>query len=108
MFTCHPSSIPFELMACGALVIANRNLWTGWFLKNGENCLVAEASATCLAEVIIQGLENDDERARITARARELIEAKYSDWGAEFSRVYEFMCDPERTAAAEDASAEPL
>ena len=108
MFTCHPSYIPFELMACGALVIANRNLWTGWFLKNGENCLVAEASATCLAEVIIQGLENDDERARITARARELIEAKYSDWGAEFSRVYEFMCDPERTAAAEDRSAEPL
>ncbi len=96
MFTRHPSYIPFELMACGALVIANRNRWTEWLLKDGENCLLTESSATCLAETIVRGLENGEERARITAAAEAIIRAQYSDWDKEFSQVYDFMCDPGR------------
>jgi GT2 family glycosyltransferase/glycosyltransferase involved in cell wall biosynthesis len=96
MFTRHPSYIPFELMACGALVIANRNRWTEWLLKDGENCLLSEASATCLADTIIQGLEQNDERARITATAEALIRDRHTDWGAQVRRVYDFMCDPDK------------
>jgi glycosyltransferase involved in cell wall biosynthesis len=95
MFTRHPSYIPFELMACGALVIANRNRWTEWLLKDGENCLLSEASTTCLAETIVRGLEQDEERTRITARAETHIRDHYTDWGKQISRVYDFMCDPE-------------
>jgi GT2 family glycosyltransferase/glycosyltransferase involved in cell wall biosynthesis len=95
MFTRHPSYIPFELMACGALVIANQNRWTEWLLKDGENCLITEASATCLADTIIRGLENNDERARITATAQALIQDRYSDWASQICRVYDFMCDPD-------------
>jgi len=96
MFTRHPSYIPFELMACGALVIANQNRWTEWLLKDGENCLLSEASATCLADTIVRGLENNDERTRITVKAQAMIRDHYSDWGAQICRVYDFMCDPER------------
>ena len=94
MFTRHPSYIPLELMACGALVISNRNRWTEWLLKHGDNCLLTQASATCLTDSIIQGLENTEQRTQITATAQALIQEHYTDWGAQISRVYDFMCDP--------------
>ena len=34
MMTCHPSYLPFELMACGALVITNSNPSNSWLLKD--------------------------------------------------------------------------
>jgi GT2 family glycosyltransferase/glycosyltransferase involved in cell wall biosynthesis len=95
MFTRHPSYIPFELMACGAMVIANRNHWTKWLLKDGENCLLSEASATCLADTIVRGLENDDERTRIVTTAGALIQDNHTDWTKQICRVYDFICDPE-------------
>jgi glycosyltransferase involved in cell wall biosynthesis len=51
MFTRHPSYLPLELMASGSLVVTNTNPATRWLLQDGENCRLAEASATSLADV---------------------------------------------------------
>ena len=48
MMTKHPSYLPFELMACGAIVVTNFNPANTWLLKDGENCLLSAPSASCL------------------------------------------------------------
>jgi glycosyltransferase involved in cell wall biosynthesis len=91
MMTCHPSYLPFELMACGSLVVTNRNPHTAWLLRDGENCLLAEGSATSLAERILEGLSDADLRTRITRTARELIANRYSDWDAQAEKIYQCL-----------------
>jgi glycosyltransferase involved in cell wall biosynthesis len=93
MMTCHPSYLPFELMASGALVITNRNPHTAWFLQDRENCLLAEGSVSSLAESIIEGLADTDLRQRITQRAGNLIQSQYSDWDAQAEKVFRCIRD---------------
>ena len=91
MMTCHPSYLPFELMASGALVVTNRNPHTQWLLRDRENCLLSEGSAGSLAETIVEGLKDGDLRRRITRTASELIAARYSDWDAQAEKVYQCL-----------------
>lgn len=94
MFTRHPSYLPFELMASGALVVTNFNPATTWFLKDGENCLLTEASATCIAETLEQGLTDHALRHRITAQAACQIQESYANWDREIEKIYRYMCSP--------------
>jgi glycosyltransferase involved in cell wall biosynthesis len=94
MFTQHPSYLPFELMSSGCLVVTNRNPATAWFLKDKENCLLSESSATCLADTLVEAVMNITERERITGTASQLIKKEYSDWNAQMEKIYRFMCDP--------------
>lgn len=94
MFTKHPSYLPFELMASGALVISNYNPATTWFLKDGENCLLSEPSASCLARTIETGLLETALRQQITAMALENIRTHHARWEGQLARIYDFMCDP--------------
>lgn len=57
MLTKHPSYLPFELMACGTAVIANKNEANTWLLKDGENALLAHAAVTPLAQAFERGLD---------------------------------------------------
>src|ERR1035441_8673683 len=57
MKTRHPSYLPLELMACGAAVVTNRNPYTGWLLRDGENCVLAETSPSALAESLFAHFE---------------------------------------------------
>jgi len=91
MFTRHPSYLPFELMACGCCVVSNRNPWTGWFLKDGENCLLSDASATSLADCLEESLINEDLRQKIVRSAREVIENDHQDWDREFEQLFAWM-----------------
>jgi O-antigen biosynthesis protein len=93
MMTCHPSYLPLELMACGCLVITNRNRHNTWLLEDRENCLLAEPSPSALAEVIEEGLRDEALRARISGRAAETMRAEYSDWDAEMERAYRYMIE---------------
>ena len=94
MLTRHPSYLPMELMACGCLVVTNRNHWTEWFLKDGENCLLTDPSASCIAETIETALVDAPQREKITDAAT-LVSQAHSDWRPEMERTYEFLCDPE-------------
>jgi glycosyltransferase involved in cell wall biosynthesis len=94
MFTRHPSYLPFELMASGSLVVTNHNPATTWFLKDGQNCRLAEVSATSIADVLEQALLNPEERQQITRRAAQQIQADFSDWGKQIEKIYEYMRNP--------------
>ncbi|OPH53110.1 hypothetical protein BC351_32030 [Paenibacillus ferrarius] len=87
MMTRHPSYLPFELMASGCLVVANKNPWNTWMLKDGVNCKVAEPSVSCISEAIIEGLINKNERVRITSQAAEYMKLERSDWNKELENL---------------------
>jgi len=91
MFTRHPSYLPFELMACGCCVVSNRNPWTGWFLEDGENCLLSDGSATSLADRLEEALLNEDLRGKITGSASQVIVHGHKDWDREFEQLFTCM-----------------
>jgi glycosyltransferase involved in cell wall biosynthesis len=91
MMTRHPSYLPMELMACGSVVITNRNPDTAWFLKDGENCLLADPSPTSLTERIMEGLEDAGMRRRISTRAKEVIAESYSNWKEPIEKIHRYM-----------------
>jgi len=91
MMTCHPSYLPLEMMASGCLVVTNRNANTKWLLRDGENCLLAEGSASSLAERILDGLGDQQLRQRITRAAEDLVLRQYSDWDAQAEKVYQCL-----------------
>ena len=92
MMTCHPSYLPFELMACGCLVVTNKTPHSSWLLRDQENCLLADSSPTAMAEAIEEGLKNHALRLRITENARRLIQENHSDWDAQAEKIYRYLC----------------
>jgi glycosyltransferase involved in cell wall biosynthesis/SAM-dependent methyltransferase len=92
MFTKHPSYLPFELMACKCAVVSNHNPDTTWFLKNGENCILTDASATRIAEAIEKLLLNEELRNTITENAWKDISENHANWEDELNKLYDFVC----------------
>jgi glycosyltransferase involved in cell wall biosynthesis len=90
MKTRHPSYLPLELMACGAAVVTNRNPYTGWLLRDGENCILAETSPSALAESLEEVLRDTALRARLAEASAEVV-GRYSDWPAQAEKIYQFM-----------------
>jgi glycosyltransferase involved in cell wall biosynthesis len=107
MFTRHPSYLPFELMACGCLVVTNLNSWNSWFFQESCNCVLARSTASCLADAIEKGLRDRELRERVTKSASATISRDHSDWSVEMEHVYEFMCDPTRVQPYPESS-DPL
>ena len=95
MFTRHPSYLPFEFMASGCMVVSNVNIATSWFLKDGENCLLALPSASYIAETIARGLQDHELRQRITSNALHMIQQHFTDWHGQIEHIYQYMCDPD-------------
>ncbi len=91
MLTQHPSYLPMELMACGSLVITNRNRYTGWLLEHERNCLLSETSPTAIAETIERGLRDKPLREQITQRAAQQVRTEHSDWNEQCNKIYEYM-----------------
>lgn len=94
MMTKHPSYLPFEMMACGTLVVANRNPANAWLLRDGENCLIAEPTASCLAETLNEALSNYDAYLAVRERAAAEVRMLYGDWKKTMKDVAEFMHRP--------------
>jgi O-antigen biosynthesis protein len=93
MMTRHPSYLPLELMACGALVITNKNADTTWLLQDNENCLLADLSASSIAERIEEGLRNTTLRHTLTANASDLINSSYSRWDDSIDHIYRYILE---------------
>lgn len=91
MFTKHPSYIPFELMASKCLVVTNKNSATKWLLKDQENCILTEATPSCIADALLSGIKNIELRKSITNTAYSLIRNNYSIWEDQFDRLFHFM-----------------
>ena len=94
MMTKHPSYLPFELMACGAIVVTNFNDANTWLLKDGENCLLSAPSASCLAATLSYALDHYDDLAPLRQRATEDIFDKAGDWDSSLGEVVKFIFNP--------------
>ena len=94
MLTPHPSYLPFELMACGGLVVSLRNE-ADWLLQDGVTCLIAEASASNLAAKLFQAVTGWEEHARLRANAARVVSRLSGQgWAAELAPVVSFMTRP--------------
>lgn len=91
----HPTYIPLQLMACGALVVANDNPANGWLLRDGENALLADPTPGALAAALDRGLSDRELAARLMKQAAIDISERHSDWASEIDSVYRFMSEPE-------------
>ena len=91
MMTRHPSYLPLELMACGSLVITNKNPDTSWLLQDGSNCLLADLSASSVAERVAEGLRNTELRRTVTANASGLVGRSYSSWDDSIDHIYRYI-----------------
>lgn len=94
MMTKHPSYLPFEMMACGTLVVCNRNDANTWLLRDGENCLLAEPTASCLASTLQRALQEHEALEPVRRRGSELIRDAHGDWTAALAHVARFMHNP--------------
>ena len=80
MATSHPSYLPFELMACGALVATNYNRHTQWLLKDQENCVLFNLTRSSIADTLEKALENSAHMEELTKAGLRTVAADHSDW----------------------------
>jgi len=95
MLTKHPSYLPFEMMACGVLVISNINNSTQWLLKDRQNCLLSYPSATYIAETISEAIERYEDLEHIRTNAAQEIINNHADWDVEIKKIYDFIINHE-------------
>jgi glycosyltransferase involved in cell wall biosynthesis len=93
MMTRHPSYLPFELMACGCLVVSNLNPANAWFLKDGENCLLSPPTVSCLATTVTRALDNYSALATLRRAAANRVRNRHGDWEKSLEQVARFMND---------------
>jgi glycosyltransferase involved in cell wall biosynthesis len=91
MMTRHPSYLPFELMACGCLVVSNRNAANTWFLRDGENCLLSPPSASALAQTLERALRDWQDFDQLRTMAAEEIVRAHSSWDDELAKAFGFV-----------------
>lgn len=100
MLTPHPSYLPFELMACGALVVSLHNPANEWLLEGDVTCLSAAATAADLSAKLFRAVTAWDELGPIRANAsRTVSRLAGRGWNAELAEVVAFMTRPEAAAA---------
>jgi O-antigen biosynthesis protein len=92
MLTKHPSYLPFELMSCGAVPVANVNPANSWLLRDKETALVVEPSPTILAGAVEMLLDDAALRDRL-ARAGEQLVRSFT-WEDQIDRAFRFMSAP--------------
>ena len=91
MYTRHPSYLPYELMACGCCVVSNYNMYTTWLLKNEENSIVCQPSATAIAESIVNILSDKEKIREITENALYWIDKENPTWDESLEKVARFV-----------------
>ncbi|MEB2848293.1 rhamnosyltransferase WsaF family glycosyltransferase [Endobacterium cereale] len=87
----HPSYLPFEWMACGVAVVTNRNAYTEWLLRDGENSLLCEMTRSDIFETVSQLVESPDLRDKIADNALVNIKSGHSDWSKSCERVFDVI-----------------
>ncbi len=92
MLTRHPSYLPFELMACGAVPVATVNPACAWLLKHGENALVVEPSASALAAAVERLMDDASLRERLARGGLET--ATRWSWEGQVDDALRFVTRP--------------
>jgi O-antigen biosynthesis protein len=88
MLSKHPSYQPLEFMASGVATVTNFNSDNLWFLRDGENCLLAEPSPPAMAEAVGRLVEDADLRTRIVQGGSASVSR---DWSTQLERVWSFL-----------------
>jgi O-antigen biosynthesis protein len=88
MLSKHPSYQPFEFMSCGMATVSNRNEDNLWLFKDGKNCLLAEPSATAMAEKISQLIDDPSLRAKIAKTGQSNIA---TEWDKQQSEIWNYI-----------------
>jgi glycosyltransferase involved in cell wall biosynthesis len=86
MATKHPSYQPFEFMASGVACVSNFNPDTAWFLRDGENCVLARPVPSAISSRIGDLVEDGSLRERIVERG--LAQVQAIRWEDEIERVW--------------------
>ena len=92
MLTRHPSYLPFELMACGAVPVATVNPACGWLLRHGENALVVEPAASSLAGALERLIDDAPLRERLAREGARTV-ARWG-WDAQVDDAFRFVTRP--------------
>lgn len=85
MLSKHPSYQPFEFMASGMATVTNNNEDNLWFLKDGDNCLVAEPSPASMAEKIGWLIEDEALRERIKKNGLKTVTG---EWDSQLNQIW--------------------
>jgi O-antigen biosynthesis protein len=93
MATCHPSYLPFELMATGAVVCTNFNRHTSWLLQHQKNCCLFELAKTPIADALSSLISNPGLRRELSARGLETIQQGYGNWDTSCAQVHAIMIE---------------
>ena len=102
MITPHPSYLPLELMACGALVVSIRNDVNNWLLEQDITCLTSEASASAISEQLFKGLTQWDDLKLIRQNASKRVShLSGRGWSAELADIINYVIRPAPACQAE-------
>jgi O-antigen biosynthesis protein len=88
---CDPSYLPFELMSTGAVVCTNFNRYTGWLLKNEENCLQFELTKSSIVDTLSIAIQNPELRKQLSIKGLSTIKDSYSNWDKSFEKLYKII-----------------
>lgn len=91
MTTPHPSYLPFELMACGAVVCSNVNRDTEWFFNDGKNCLQFEPVRDGLVCAVNRLIREPKLRKQLSAAGERTITQHFSDWEVSCAYIADAM-----------------
>jgi len=89
MFTPHPGVIPFELMACGCLVVSNDHSAHRKALRNGYNCILTEPTVSRMVEAFEMLSANAKLRTELFRNGLSTVDQ--NDWNSELEKVYRFV-----------------
>ena len=89
MLTKHPSYLPFELMSCGAVPVANVNPANTWLLRHEETALVAEPSPSLLVDALERLMSDVALRERLSVAGQALVHG--FRWDDQIDRALRFM-----------------
>lgn len=92
MFTPHPSYQPLEYMACGCATVTNINESNLWLLKDKENAILSEPVISCVAENIINLLNDDRTRNNIIHNGIKTVQN--FDWDDVLKDIVQFVKNP--------------
>ncbi len=92
MFTRHPSYLPLEMMACGVTVVTNENAANDWLFSHRRNCLLARPTASCVAEQLVEAVENSSLREEISAEASRRMQI--TRWDEQAEKIWRALSTP--------------
>lgn len=99
MTTAHSPHLALELMACGSLVIANRNPDASWLLRDRVNCLLSETTPSSIAETLETGLREEALRREIARNAAALVADRFQDRDGASEQVFQILYAHQPSAA---------